>query len=216
MTARIVFLFQFLLCTVLSAQDPNAVGAVSQKLTQITIAKVQLNDMAVADVIAWLNTNAKASDPAGQGVAFRMKAGVAAPDVRLTLSLTRVPLGEVVRYVTGLANMKSEVTATGVEFTVAPAPAAKAPGAAGAAGAGGGGEFFTKEYAAVPPEFFGKTMPRSVKDYLQAKGVPFPEGAAAIYVVSRKALVVKTTNQGLGIVNGLVEEWKKAPRQPGR
>lgn len=147
--------------------------------------------------------------------------GVNPNDARITVSLTNIPLGEALKYVTSLANLKFKVDQYAVSVvpigtnteilvtkewkvppgflsgspTAGPDVALGAPVAGGGAGAANdatkGGSGITKRIEA--------------KDYLQASGVTFPPGSSAIYLSSSSKLIVKNTQDNLDLVEAIVE-----------
>ena len=149
-------------------------------------------------------------------------AGINPSEARVTVSLTNIPLGEALRYVTSLANLKFKVeqyavavvpngTPTDVlvtkEWKVPPGFLSSAPTAgpdismaAPAAGAGAGA-------AAGDATKGGSGISRRVeaKDYLTASGVTFPPGASAIFLPNSSKLIVKNTQENLDLIEVIVE-----------
>jgi general secretion pathway protein D len=146
-------------------------------------------------------------------------AGVSPGDARITVSLQNIPLGEALRYVTGLANLKYKVEQYAVsvvpqgtptetlvtkEWKVPPGMFSQAPAAGGgdalaapAAGAAGGNTDATRG---------GRMAGRvDAKDYLTASGVTFPPGSSAIFLPSSSKLIVKNTQENLDLIDAIVE-----------
>ncbi|MEA3188147.1 MAG: ral secretion pathway protein [Chthoniobacter sp.] len=144
-------------------------------------------------------------------------------DVRITLSLSNIPLAEALRYITNLANLKIKVD----PFAVAIVPITENTA-----------DLVTKEYK-VPPGFIGNSptggassslsQPATgggaagagasdttrggqsiaakvgAKDFLESQGVLFPPGASANYLPSSSKLVVRNTQDNLDLVDILVD-----------
>lgn len=160
-------------------------------------------------------------DPAATAPAAGAGAPAAAPinpsDVRITLSLNNVPMAEVLRYITTLANLKIKIDPYAVavvpltmvietlitkEYKVPPgtftgsggsaAPPTPTPTmAAGAAGGIGGGSQLAARVSA--------------KDYFTGLGVQFPPGSAANFIPTSSRLIVKNTQEQIDLIDTLVE-----------
>jgi general secretion pathway protein D len=150
-------------------------------------------------------------------------AGVNTNEARITVSLANIPLGEALRYVTGLANLKYKVEQYAVsvvpqgtptetlvtkEWKVPPGMMATAPAAGGADAAGGLGA-----PAAAGGGGLGDTTRGGVgiarrteaKDYLAASGVTFPPGSSAIFLPTSSKLIARNTQENLDLIDAIVE-----------
>jgi general secretion pathway protein D len=141
-------------------------------------------------------------------------------EARITISLTNVPLGEALRYVTNLAGLKYKVEQYAVsvvplstpidtlvtkEWKVPPGFLSQAPSTgAGASdplappGAAG---------AADPTKGTGSSIAKKLeaRDYLTAAGITFPPGSSAIFLPSSSRLIVKNTQENLDQIDIIVE-----------
>ncbi len=135
---------------------------------------------------------------------------------RITLSLNNVPLIEVIKYITNLANLKYKIE----PFAVQIIPIGQETN-----------ELFIKEWK-VPPSLFrggvgaapadpaavappadptlgggGSALPANVaaRDFLAANGVVFGPGAFAMYSPVSSTLIVKNTTEQLDLVDRVVE-----------
>ncbi len=135
---------------------------------------------------------------------------------RITLSLNNVPLIEVIKYITNLANLKFKVEPFAVnivpigtqtedliikQWKVNPGVLRGAP-VAGAAPAGGG--------LGGPPaggglEGAGAGGASSAKDFLAASGVTFGPNSFAMYSAQTSTLIVKNTQDQLDLVERIIE-----------
>lgn len=140
-------------------------------------------------------------------------------EARITVSLANIPLGEALRYVTGLANLKYKVEPYAVsvvplgtptetlvtkEWKVPPGMMATAPAAGGAeagglapAGAGMGGD--------ATRGSTGIARRTEAKDYLAASGVTFPPGSSAIFLPTSSKLIARNTQENLDLIDAIVE-----------
>ncbi len=145
---------------------------------------------------------------------------------RITLTMSRLPLLEALKYVAQQAGLKvkveqyavsivplSEVTDTLVtqEFRVSPTfiSSATTGGLGGGAldqtatsaqGGGGGGRTDNTGVGSV-------TIQRQdAKTFLEASGVTFPPGASATYLASTSKLVVRNTQENIDLIESLVAE----------
>lgn len=133
---------------------------------------------------------------------------------RVTLTLNNVPLIEVIKYITNLANLKFKIEPFAVsivplgtdtsemfikEWKVSPIMFREAMGAA----AGG----LAAEPAAAPADPNASSLAgnSSAKDFLAQRGVTFGAGAFAMYSPASSTLVVKNTSEQLDLVERVVE-----------
>ncbi len=146
-------------------------------------------------------------------------------DVRITLSLSNIPLMEALRYITNLANLKVKIDPYAVaivpitentealvtkEYKVPPSLFTSSPGAAtssalsqgatrvGGGGGGGGASDTTKGGQSIATR-------ANAREILEAQGVQFPQGASANYLPSSSKLVVRNTQENLDLVDTLVD-----------
>jgi general secretion pathway protein D len=152
--------------------------------------------------------------------------GVGPGDVRITVSLTNIPLIEALRYVTSLANLKFKVEPYAVsivpagtstetlltrEFKVPPGFINRA---AGGGGAEAGGLSPTAP-ASTDTTKGGSGIAARVdaKEFLTASGVTFPTGATAIYNTASSRLIVRNTQENLDFVETLIAAGSNVPAQ---
>jgi len=142
-------------------------------------------------------------------------------NTRITLTLNNVPLLEVIKYITNLANLKYKIEPYAVyivplgtdttemhtrEFKVSATLFRETPGGGGGTGlaapAAGGA-------APADPTIGGGgtalAASQSAKDFLQANGVTFPQGAFAMYSKATSTLIVKNTDDQLDLVERVIE-----------
>lgn len=141
----------------------------------------------------------------------------AAGESRITLTLNNVPLMEVLRYITNLANLKIKIDPYAVSVVPISEPT---------------DVLITKEYK-VPPNFISTsqapaagassslsrtTTPTDTtrggqsiagrmgaREFLEAQGVQFAPGATANYLASSSRLVVRNTQENLDLIDTLVD-----------
>ena len=134
----------------------------------------------------------------------------------ITLSLTQVPLMEVLRYITQMANLKIKIDPFAVsivpltvnveqlvtrEWKVPPGFITSSPGGAAAGGfnvpsprAGGGAE----GGSAIASRM-------RAQEFLAGQGVQFPTGASANFLASSSRLIVRNTQDNLDLIDTIVE-----------
>jgi general secretion pathway protein D len=212
--------------------------AINKKLNGIRLPKVDFRESTVRAAVEFLVLKAKQLDPEGQGVNIVLKiddqgggGGAPAPapgaipgidpnavpaapgggggaNAPITLSLNDVPLIEVIKYITNLANLKYKVEPSAVlivpigsqtddmfirEWKVSPS-------------------LFRESNAAItapadPAAPAPSAMPGSsnAKDFLAQRGVVFNTNAFAMYSPVSSTLVVKNTEDQLDLVERIVE-----------
>jgi general secretion pathway protein D len=138
---------------------------------------------------------------------------------QITLTLANVPLIEVIKYITNLANLKYKIEPFAVsivplgtsteelyikEWKVPPSLLRGTPGGGAGQALGGGG---------LPPTGLdtglgaggGLAGTSNAKDFLAASGVTFGQGAFAMYSPASSTLVVKNTQDQLDLVERIIE-----------
>lgn len=155
---------------------------------------------------------------------------VASAETRITLTLSRIPLLEALRYVASQAGLKVKVE----PYAVSIVPLTELTDA-----------LITAEYR-VPPTFIGTTSTGGASDslsqgataatggggardvtgsggsviarqeakaFLEASGVTFPPGASATYLPATSKLVVRNTQENIDLIENLVQSTETIIRQ---
>ena len=220
------------------AIDPVMTGGteptvyLTRKMQELIFPQVQFSGASIEEAVEFLRVKSRdidvaETDPAKKGVNIILKAGDAPITASISLDLKDVPMVEALRYVTELAGMKYKVEPFAVlivpvsdisdqQYTriykvppdflsmggsdaAAPAPASADPFAANA----GGG-------AAAS----GLIQRKSALDILKAQGIPFPEGASAVFNQVTSQLIVKNTQPNLDLVEAFVDSIRgQGPKQ---
>ncbi len=138
---------------------------------------------------------------------------------RITLTLNNVPLIEVIKYITNLANLKYKIEPYAVnivpigtqtdelfvkQWKVPPSLFQSAGGGAAAPAAGGAGGLGAPP-AAGGLEGAGTGGQSNAKDYFSAQGVTFGQGAVALYSKTTSTLIVKNTQDQLDLIEKIIE-----------
>ena len=181
------------------ASAPNTT-ALQSKLNGIIFPKIDFRDTTVREAFEFLSAKAKALDPNGQGVNIVLRlgdehqAGAPSGSTRITLTLNNVPLIEVIKYITNLANLKYKIEPFAVNITQIGTLME---------------EFFTKQWRVHPIMFQdllgGKGGLKDAKAWLEANGVTFPQGSLAMYSPATSTLIVKNTEDNLELVEKIFE-----------
>lgn len=157
--------------------------------------------------------------PPAAGLAPAAAFGAAQPgSAPITLQLQNVPLGEALRYVTSLANLKFKVEPYAVsvvpltentdqiltkDYRVSPGMFSSAPAAPT------GGVTATPTFGAVGGDATGAGSSlagsANAQEFLTQRGVQFPGGASAYYLPQSSRLIVRNTPANLDLVDRIVE-----------
>lgn len=200
-------------------------GYLSAKMEGIVFPQVEFSGATIEEAVEFLRVKSRdldvtETDPARKGVNIILKAGDSASAASISLSLKDVPMLEALRYVTELAGMKFKVepfavlivpvTETTTEqftriYKVPPdfesmgsnPGAAAAPAAAADPFAAGGG--------AAAPTVSGLIARQSALDILKSQGIPFPEGASAVFNKVTSQLIIKNTQPNLDLAEAFVD-----------
>jgi general secretion pathway protein D len=193
---------------------PKAGQAINNKLDSIIIPRIDFTDSSIKEALAFIKKRAAdldEGDSDNKGINIVLKLPPDSPDASypITLSLTDVPLREALRYVTEAANLKIKIETHAVvvvpatentdvlitkEYKVPPGFIQATPGSAPAPVSG--------VAAGSSPLIAARSL---AKDYLQAQGVEFPEGASANYISLTSRLIVKNTQANLELIDASVD-----------
>jgi general secretion pathway protein D len=213
-------------------------AAITHKLQTIIIDKVNFEKLDIAAVMQFLQDKSKELDPDHQGVNFVLRlttdqaatpdqapAGGAAPagapaapavassiHREVSITLTDVPLSEVLGYIVSQTNLQYSVE----DYAVYLRPSIDE------------GETLTVRTFLVPPNFFpggglhvtigqttdsAPTTVESIKtdvvQQLTDKGIRFPPGATASFLPGSSKLVVRDTPEQLDLIENLIETLSK-------
>ena len=187
---------------------------------------LDFNNATIEEATNFLSVESKRLDPNHKGVNFIIQPEASSSAKPVTLTLNNVPLGEALRYVCQLANVKFKVQDYAISivpftandqdlisrtFIVQPSfVALTTSGIIGSAttsiiggGAGGGGSdrpLPTDTTASTPSEGSGDI----VRTALGNKGIKFPPGASAVYTPSTGELTVVDTPDQMELLEELV------------
>ncbi|MDB6073732.1 MAG: type and secretion system protein, partial [Verrucomicrobiaceae bacterium] len=211
----------------------NASMYLFQKMKSIRFPHVSFNGATIDEAVEYLRVKSRdldnTADPTQRGVNIILKGGDAPSTAQISLDLKDVPMEEALRYITELAGMKFKVEpfavlvipvtennqemvtrvykvpadfltiAEGGADNAAPATAAADPFATKPAADTGGSRMLSK-----------KTAVRVLTD----NGIPFPEGASAVFNPISSQLVVRNTTANLDMVESYVDSIaNKTPKQ---
>jgi general secretion pathway protein D len=183
---------------------------------------LDFNNATIEEATNFLSVESKRLDPNKKGVNFIIQPEASSTAKPVTITLNNVPLGEALRYVCQLANVKYKVQDYAISIVpfsaptddlisrtfivqpnfVAP-PRSGAIESATAAILGGAADArpLPVDTSATPaPENSGDT----VRSALEAKGVKFPPGASAVYTPSTGQLTVVNTPDQMELLEELV------------
>ena len=190
---------------------------ISQKLRSIVFPSVDFTDATLQNAVDFLNDRTRQLDPDQVGINFIPRPEALTQAKPITLSLKKVPLGEVLRYVSQLAQVKYKVDQSAVffvpiasstdvlvrrQFNIPPSffTVSSGPSDDTAAAAGGNAR---RRTTALPVSTGGGSQ--DVKDQLTQRGVEFSaEGANATYLSSSGILQVVDTQDQMDLIEELV------------
>ena len=98
---------------------PKPAGAALKKLDAIIFRKIDFREATLSETLDYLRAKTKNLDPDKQVVNLIIKPVAAGEEPRITLTLTNIPLSEVLRYVAALAGY--EIVADDLAITLRPA-----------------------------------------------------------------------------------------------
>jgi general secretion pathway protein D len=208
--------------------DTRGTSLINRKLDEIVIPRIDFRDATIREALDFIKQRAVAldtteQDPSRRGINIVLKAAADSPEAnsRITLSLNDIPLRAAIDYVAKAANLKLKIE----PYAVAVVPQSEPTDI-----------LITKEYK-VPPGFI-TSLPASgqpanapgpggqnlapgsqsavqsrsgAREFLEAQGVTFPQGASANFIASSSKLIVKNTQTNLDLIDTLVETQMTAP-----
>lgn len=205
--------------------------AITALLRNLRIQRIDFSGATLDEVLEYLKVRARDLDPAHKGIDFVVSMPPDAARRPITLNLTDVPIEDVLHYVgemTGTAYRVEDFAVRIVSLTNdvgtiisktyrvppdfisgAPVDTAAPTGAAASAdpfapkGANAGGGATVLQIRRL-----------GAKEFLESRGVTFPEGTAATYTPGNNTLVVRNNQRNIEIVDMLVDQAvNNSPKQ---
>jgi len=202
----------------------NTNFGLDEKLKNIFLS-IDYTNTTIEEATNGLSIESKRLDPDHKGVNFIIQPEASSTAKPVTITLNNVPLGEALRYICQLANVKYKVQDYAISiipftaatddlisrtFNVQP-NFVSPPSAAGAIGSatdtiisGGGGDGRPIPTATPDATQTDQSAGDTVKAALIAKGVKFPPGASAVYTPSSGQLTVVDTADQMELLEELV------------
>lgn len=198
---------------------------IDQKLRTLRLPKIQFAGAALDEVVEFMRLSTRNVDPDGTGISFVVNVDAETRSRSIALDLVDVPVEELVRYVTQLTGTAYRVEENAVvitslsdkstnlitrQYRVPPDFIQKSE-----VGAGGGAPAPADPFAPAAAPAGGLLVRRlGAKEFLESRGVSFPDGASANYSPSSSTLTVRNTADNLGFIDTLVEQAQGAsPKQ---
>jgi general secretion pathway protein D len=196
--------------------------SITQKLRSLIFPRVEFSGVTLDEVVELLRVRSRDLDPQGKGIGFVISVPPEARSKPISLNLFNVPMDEILRYVGEMCGVTHKVDEHAVifvslsernstiisrTFRVPPDFIQNAPAPDPGAGA-------ADPFAAQAPAGGGLTIRRmGAKEFLEARGVTFPEGTSANFSTATSMLTVRNTLQNMEMVELLVEQaTKSAPK----
>ncbi|HUB66800.1 MAG TPA: hypothetical protein VL981_04880 [Candidatus Methylacidiphilales bacterium] len=197
---------------------------IDQKLKTIFVS-LDFDNATIDQATTYLSLKSKDADPDKRGVDFVIDPGAETTSKPITLTLNNVPLGEALRYVCQLANVKYKVENVAISIVPSSAstdelisrtfivqPSFVAPPMASSTDTGG------LAFEGGAPVGGGRPLPQptptpgagtettedTVLDALKAKGLLFPPGSSAVYTPATQQLTVVDTADQMEFLEELV------------
>lgn len=195
------------------------------KLRSLLIPIVDLQGASLQEVVEFLRIRSRDLDPTKKGVDFVLKVSPETAAMPVTLNMVSVPIEEVLRYATEMSGTvyradefavtitsraEKSTTLVAKSYRVPPDFLQNAPAdGAGAAPAP------ADPFAPAQAQGGGLQIRRlGAREFLEQRGVVFPEGTAATYNPGTNILFVKNTAENLAMIDALVEQaLSSAPKQ---
>jgi general secretion pathway protein D len=188
------------------------VAKMRKKLEEIVIKEISFNEAPIEDVVSFLTAKSREADPTGEGVNFVLKQGGAvAPTLTtvkgaspapkaskippVTITLSNLPLSEVLRFINTTTGLKTQID----DYAVVLLPQSD-----------DATTLSTRTFA-VPAGFLSSSGSAKggaidVKKDLTDKGVSFTsEQSKAVFLPSTSKMVVKNTQDQLDVIQGLID-----------
>jgi len=206
---------------------------ITKKLNDIVIKEINFPEITIREFVDFLKNQSRQLDPSKQGVNIVLKLSQqptvgedestdvedstdsqATPSTKISISppINNIPLGEAIRYLTELTDLKYKIDPFAVEIL---SPTASTE------------DLVTKEYRVSPgfipvtpsddtalPTAGGRSSSgetrlldrRDAKKFLEEQGVPFTSGEAfARYIPSGSRLIVRNTQSAIDTIDTIIE-----------
>lgn len=193
---------------------------ITEKLRSLIFPQVDFGGATLDEVAELLRVRSRDLDPQGTGINFILNVPPEARDKPISLNLRDVPMEEVLRYVSEMSGVSYKVDDHAVTFVsisersgaiisrsfrVPPDFIQNAPAGDVAAAAP------ADPFGAQAPAAGGLVIRRmGAKEFLEARGVTFPDGASANFNSTTSTLTVRNTVANMEMVELFVEQASKA------
>lgn len=186
---------------------------IERKLRELHLPRVEFAGATLDEIMEYLRVSSRNVDPEGKGVSFVVNVDDATKSRTLALSLQNMPIEELLRYITQMSGTAYRVDDNAViigslsekstnlvsqKFRVPPDFIQKAEVSNAAPS-----DPFAQPAAGQPSQLM-KRM--GAKEFLESRGVTFPEGAGASFSPSTSTLIVRTTADSMDLVQMLVDQ----------
>ena len=191
---------------------------VEKRLRELKVAHVEFNNAGLDEVMEYMRVTSRNVDPEGRGVDFIVNLDAEARGRQLSINMNNVPLEDLLHYVTQIAGVTYRIEANAVVIvsltersTALITKSYKVPpdfiqtAAVDTAAAPAAADPFAKAPAGgVPAGLQIRRM--GAKEFLEGRGVVFPEGGSASFSGGNSTLIVRGTAENISFVDTLVEQ----------
>jgi general secretion pathway protein D len=203
--------------------------SITKKLRTLIFPKVEFEGATLDEVVELLRVRSHDLDPQGKGISFVISVPPEARNKPVSLNLRNVPMDELLRYVGDMCGVTYKVDEHAVifmslsdrnnaiisrSFRVPPDFIQNSPVAD--PGAGMGAAPAEDPFAAKPAgngrsDLIIRRM--GAREFLEGRGLTFPEGTSASYNAATNTLTVRNTITNMDLVESIVEQaTKSAPK----
>lgn len=195
---------------------------ITTKLRTWIVSSVDLQGATLEETVEFLRIRSRDLDPKHQGISFILRVPPETRSKTVTLTLAQVPLDELLRYVTQMTGTAYRVDEFAVNITslsekttalvskswrVPPDFISNSPTGDAAAPTAPIDPFALKSTKAAPTTMQSLGLRRfGAREFLEQRGVPFPEGATATYNPGTNILFVSNTVENLALIDDLVDQ----------
>jgi general secretion pathway protein D len=194
---------------------------ITTKLRDLIIQRIDFSGASLEEVVEYLRVRSRDLDPDRRGLDFVVSVAPGTPPQSITLNLLNVPIEEVLRYVTEIAGLtyriedfavriisQSDAIGSIISKTYRVPPDFITSAAVDPAAAAGGADPFATNAAPAGTGMVTLQPIRRLgaKEFLESRGVTFPEGTAASYNPTTNTLVVRNTQRNIETVDLLVDQ----------
>ena len=177
-----------------SQHDARQKSPLRAKLNRIVIPEMQFEEMPIDNIMQFLRRRSRDLDRSGDGVNILVKLPEAERQRTVTMDLSDLPVGDIIRYVCMAANVSYRIDPSVVVIL----PRSQTPDLMET-------RFYSLDVGWVFAR--GDRMDdKEMREFFESKGITFPEGARIGYYQRQSKLAVTNTAENLRRVERMMNE----------